>query len=1353
MSTLSWNCRGLGHPRTVQVLIDLVRYKKPSFVFLMETLCHRTQLEHLKMKLGFENLFVVDRVGHSGGLALFWKAKFKVRLLKYANNFIDVAIDGAGSGQWRLTGYYGFPESARRRESWNLLRHLASCSSLPWVCVEDFNDLLSNSEKRWKRVHPNWKLNGFREAVEDAGLVDLGMEGYQFTWERSRGTEAWVEECLDRALATTSWWNLFLVAKVWSLEASCFDHLPIFLDPNPSNSIPRNKRFRFENLWIREAECDDIIQRSWASTIGLPIQQKLADCREDLLKWGEKFSRDFRKRISECKHRMSQFRGGRDQEGLEGFTELKKQYNELLHSHEVYWKQRAKTLWLKEGDMNSRFFHATASMRKKKNTIEKLRNDQGMWCSNPCELDDLITKHFKNLFSSGGCVCEPVLSCIESRITALHNQLLLEPFTAIDVKDALFSMHPDKSPGPDGMNPAFYQKFWHIVGNDVTDVCLSYIVHRAFPVGLNDTLIALIPKKLQPESLSDMRPIALCNVLYKIIAKMLANRMKLGLDSIISESQSAFVPGRAITDNILISTEIVHYLKRKKQGKVGIAALKIDMSKAYDRIEWDFLKLMMLRMGFAEDWVKLIMLCVSTVSYQVIRNGVEVGPIVPSRGLRQGDPLSPYLFILCAEGLSSLIRNRKRAGLIHGVKVARSAPAVSHLFFADDCFLFFKATHIEARIMKSLLAVYGAASGQRVNYNKSVISFSANMDEASIRQVCGILEASATSTHGTYLGLPSLIGRKKSDVFSFIKERVWLRIQGWNQKLLSRAGKEIMLKTVAQAILNYAMNIYLLPLDLCKELEIMMNSFWWGNNRQGGRGIKWLQWDLLCKPKSVGGIGFKRIHDFNIAMLGKQCWKLMTHPHSLVARVLKARYYPRSSFVDATVGFNPSYTWRSIMAAKQVVVKGSRIQIGSGQQVQINKDSWLLDEDNGFITTVLDERVATATVNSIMVPGQRQWDTDLIVDIFNTRDAALILQVPLSTRQDEDRWFWLVDTKGQFTVRSCYNVLNSAPNGSNSNVWKFLWGLEVPGKVKHFIWRALVNVLPTADNLLSRKVDVSPICPICSAANESVYHCLVDCVFANSCWLLSSLGTGGSCTSFFDWIEQTFIKCSKEECNLVVMVCWKLWLNRNDKVWNGHNGRAKSLVNAAGHYLFQWQEAKRKNFIIIEKVQLGHGSVCWVKPPLGWLKCNVDARIFSSQGRYSFGGVIRDYGGGFVAAKCQSFSGLFRPREAEALAVREALSWIKNLHLSTVIVETDCLNVYSALVSQDYSPNGFGLGLIIADCQALAKLVGEVRFSFVRRFANVTAHNMARVGGSMSGPGEWRDVPPPWLCPMLTVFS
>ena len=328
-------------------------------------------------------------------------------------------------------------------------------------------------------------------------------------------------------------------------------------------------------------------------------------------------------------------------------------------------------------------------------------------------------------------------------------------------------------------------------------------------------------------------------------------------------------------------------------------------------------------------------------------------------------------------------------------------------------------------------------------------------------------------------------------------------------------------------------------------------------------------------------------------------------------------------------------------------------------------------------------------------------------------------------------------------------MLNHSSNAPSSKVCKCLWGLEVLGKVKHFIWRALLNILPTADNLLPMKVKVFPICPICSAANEFVLHCLMECLFSQSCWLLSSIGFVRSYSSFFEWIEQMFNRCSKEECKLAMMVCWRIWLNRNDKVWNGHSSRAQNLVNAAGRYLFQWQEARKRIFTIVELVQLGHGSVCWSKPPMGWLKCNMDAGVFNSQDSFSFGGVIRDSRGAFVATKCQCFPGLSSPREAEALAVHEALNWTKSLQISKIIIEINCLNVYSALISQSISPNGFGL--IIEDCRALAQLIGEVSFSFIRRSANVAAHKVAMVGGSMSDLGEWRTVPPPWLYPMLAI--
>ena len=336
MSCLSWNCHSLGHPRTVQVLVELAKHHNPSFIFLMETLCNREKLDQLKIQLGYIGLFVVERVGRSSGLALFWKPNYKVQLLKFGKTFIDVSVANTEGKQWRVTGFYGFPESSRRRESWNLMRSLASSSSLPWVCLGDFNDLLHSSEKQGKHAHPNWKMHGFQKAVTDSGLFDLGMSGYQFTWERSRGSEDWVEERLDRALASNSWLHLFPKAKVSSLEASCYDHLPIFLDPNLVVNSPRIKKFRFENTWLREADCIEIVKGSWSSSVGMPIQSQIEACGSALLRWGNHFSRDFRARLLDCKKKMVLLRGKRDSASMDCFFEARKRYNKLLHSHETF---------------------------------------------------------------------------------------------------------------------------------------------------------------------------------------------------------------------------------------------------------------------------------------------------------------------------------------------------------------------------------------------------------------------------------------------------------------------------------------------------------------------------------------------------------------------------------------------------------------------------------------------------------------------------------------------------------------------------------------------------------------------------------------------------------------------------------------------------------------------------------------------------------------------------------------------------------------------------------------------------------------------------------------------------------
>ena len=273
-----------------------------------------------------------------------------------------------------------------------------------------------------------------------------------------------------------------------------------------------------------------------------------------------------------------------------------------------------------------------------------------------------------------------------------------------------------------------------------------------------------------------------------------------------------------------------------------------------------------------------------------------------------------------------------------------------------------------------------------------------------------------------------------------------------------------------------------------------------------------MRWDGLCRPKAYRGLGFKQLHNFNIAMLSKQGWRLLSNPHTLISKILKARYYPKSSFVEASLGSNPSYAWRSIMAAQKVIIQGSWIQVGGegGQHTTISNAPWLPDKENELVTTELTEDVATTPVSGRMIPNQRRWNYDVIMDIFNIRDSELILHIPLSSRRASDEWYWLTDPKGIYSVRSYYKLLDFINEPPDSCIWHKIWKLAVPANVKNFFWRAATNVVSIADNLIQRRVKVNYICPICNASNELLLHILMECPFAKTCWLLLLVGFVGA---------------------------------------------------------------------------------------------------------------------------------------------------------------------------------------------------------------------------------------------------
>lgn len=325
------------------------------------------------------------------------------------------------------------------------------------------------------------------------------------------------------------------------------------------------------------------------------------------------------------------------------------------------------------------------------------------------------------------------------------------------------------------------------------------------------------------------------------------------------------------------------------------------------------------------------------MSYSILINGAPEGFITPERGLRQGDPLSPYLFILCAEVLSHMCIRAMEDRSFLGVKIAAQAPPVNHLLFADDSLFFSLANQKAARRLKEIFTKYEAVSGQAINLGKSTITFGSKVRaEIRTRMRC-ILGIHNDGGIGKYLGLPEQFGSKKGEMFAYIVDKVKQVIQGWKQKHLTQGGKEVLLKSIALAMPIFSMNIFRLPKEICEQINMILASFWWGSGE--ARALHWYAWNRVCIPKKEGGLGFRDLEAFNQALLSKQVWRILQQPNCLMARVLRARYFPDGDIFKATLKTKSSYAWKSILHGRELLVKGMRYIIGDGMTTNMWTDS------------------------------------------------------------------------------------------------------------------------------------------------------------------------------------------------------------------------------------------------------------------------------------------------------------------------------------------------------------------------------------------------------------------------------
>ncbi|KAG7599040.1 Reverse transcriptase domain [Arabidopsis suecica] len=1331
-----------GADLTTRRLEEMCRMYSPGFLFLSETKNDRVHLQNMQVSLGFDSLQTVEPIGNSGGLALMYSKDYPVKFVFVSDRLIDIEtiIDG---NRVFITFVYGDPVVQYRELVWERLTRIGITRSDPWFMIGDFNEITGNHEKRGGKRRSESSFLPFRCMIENCGMIEVPSQGNLFSWvgRRSCGVTGrrvrrLIKSRLDRALGNEDWHTIFSHTNVEYLKLWGSDHRPLLA--SIQNSPPRAfKQFFFDKRWLGKPGFKESVVEGWnfPSLEGGLFTQRIKNCRRSISKWKKSNSTNSEKLIKELQDKID---SAQEDESIsaEELLGLKWRLCDAYREEEIFWKMKSRETWYQAGDKNTKIFHAITKQRRARNKILGLLNNDGMWVDKEVGIEHLAVDYFKDLFTtSDPQEFHSVLQDVPNMISEDMNQKLTREISPEEVKKALFSLHPDKAPGPDGMTAFFYQKLWDLIGQDLIKLVQNFHSSGSFDNRLNETNICLIPKTDRPRKMTEFRPISLCNVGYKVISKVLSLRLKKLLPDLISETQSAFVAGRLITDNILIAQENFHALRTNPACKKKFMAIKTDMSKAYDRVEWSFLRALMLKMGFAQRWVDWIIFCISSVSYKVLINGSPRGIIRPSRGIRQGDPISPFLFILCTEALVAKLKDAEWHGRIQGLQISRASPSTSHLLFADDSLFFCKADPTQGREIIEILRTYGEASGQQLNSAKSSVMFGHDVDNTARNTIKASIGIHRDGGMGSYLGLPEQIHGSKVQVFSFVRDRLQKRLNTWSAKFLSKGGKEVLIKSVAQALPTYIMSCFLLPKAIRSKLSSAIANFWWKTN-ENSNGIHWIAWDKLCTPYSEGGLGFRTLEEFNLALLAKQLWRLIKFPNSLLSRVLRGRYYRFSDPLHIGNSNRPSYGWRSIMAAKPLLVSGLRRTIGSGMLTKVWEDPWIPTIPARAAKSLLDVRDPLLYVNDLIDQSTKLWKLDRLQALIDPADIPLILGIRPSRTYLSDGYSWSHTKSGNYSVKSGYWAARelSRPTCDPpfqgpgvSALQAQVWKLKTTRKLMHFAWQCVSGCLATYQRLCYRHIGNEKGCPRCGAPEESINHLLFDCPPSRQIWALSPIPTSGHIFprsslfynfDFLFWRGKEF-GIDEETLELFPWILWYIWKSRNRFCFENFKEPPQETLALALREASMWKKANMKEAADPESIAR---SVLLPASFPRISECQIDASWHSEDSLSGHGWVLVDQDRILQLGLMSSRRSL-SPLHAEIDSLLWAMECLISLGITNGAFASDCSDMISILDNQDAWPS---FAAEMSSFRSLVCFFPSFNIRFVPRSFNTRADCLAK---------------------------
>lgn len=1155
-SILIWNVRGLNNKARRDSVRELINTTRPQIVCFQETKIQDMTHNILLSTLGAEFTchVALHANGTRGGVLVAWQSSACQALTTRVDSFsVSVLFQNMDGQQWWFTGVYGPQQDAQKVLFLQELRTVRAVCPGPWVITGDFNLIYRAADKNNSNID-RAMMGRFRRTLNNLCLKESELLGRRFTWSNERASPTLVR--LDRVFFDDSWETIFPNHLLQSSAAGVSDHCPLILSLN--NNFMGKRRFHFECFWPKIEGFHEAVQQAWMLTgnSGGPIERldaKLRATSRALQSWSQKKVGNVAAQLHQARELLLRLEIAQDRRTLtpeEAWMrrQLKQHSLALASLHRTIMRARSRLDWLSEGDANTSFFHAHARYRKRKSFIASLRVGDQLLTTE--EEKEEAVWHFYN----------ELLGTPQQRDETLNLQAFYQPPHDLSGLDSPISeqevwvvikaLPPDKAPGPDGFTNRFYKSCWAIIKQDVMAAVGAIHAGDARKLHLvNSAYMVLIPKKDDPKGVGDYRPISLVHSFGKLITKIMANRLAPKLPAMIAANQSAFIRGRRIHDSFLLVHHMARFLHNQRKPRL---MLKLDITKAFDSVSWAFLLEVLTHLGFGHRWRTLLCNLLATSSTRVLLNGQPGTSIRHYRGLRQGDPLSPMLFIIVMDVLSRLISKAEERSLLEPLTSKTLQHRVS--LYADDVVLFTTPKEEDLALTKALLHKFGQASGLHTNLSKSSI-VPIQCDETRVELVRQHMDCQIASFPCKYLGLPLSIRRLTKTDLQPILDKIADKLPGWKADLLDKSGRLILVKAVLTAIPIYLLFALDIPQWFIKAVDKWRRSFLWRGRKELNGGHCPVAWQQVTRPLHLGGLGVHDLQAMAWALRMRWLWMEKTQP-------------------DRPWGLLRVHIPEPARAMFAVSVATT---LGDGRTTLFWTDKWVHGQAIADLAPALMQFVRRRgwrhrTVCEAMHEGA--WERDIIggLSVLATWQMLQLCDIIGQTALDPsqpDKHTWLPSQSGEFSSKSAYERL--FVGGIEFEPHKRLWRSWAPLKAKLFLWLAYWNRCWTADRLQRRGLPHPAACPLCDQHDETIDHLLIRCVFTREIWhhVFQWIGTTtlepqGDEASFHNWWRRTNCRAESQARkgvnSMIILTAWYVWKYRNRVVFDGVSPRPQALT-------------------------------------------------------------------------------------------------------------------------------------------------------------------------------------------------